>query len=128
MRDGETTLMQQANKTYIRELPNNIKVRLCVEKVFKKSEDDNWFSLECRVCDGQDVGSLINIHFYRKKKDGGLRKDTSALFAALFPGIDEHIPSRKFEGRIFECEPWHPEGAKYQMFGRFKYVGDNDLF
>jgi len=121
--------MSETPKTYTRELPNNVKVRLSVEKVWKKTEDDSCFSLECRICDGQEVGNLINIYFYRKKRDGGNRKDTAALMDALFPGeAHESIQSRKFQGRIFECEPWHPEGSKYQMFGRFKYVGDNDLF
>jgi hypothetical protein len=121
--------MSESTKTYLRELPNNVKVRLSVEKVWKKAEDDSAFSLECRILDGQDVGSLINIYFYRNKRAGGPRKDTGALFDAVFPGRShESVKSREFQSKIFECEPWHPEGSKYQMFGRFKYVGDNDLF
>jgi hypothetical protein len=119
----------QVHKTYVRDLPINVPVRLAVEKVWKKADDDSIFSLECRICDGQEVGSLVNIYFYRRKRDGNPRQDTVKLFAALFPAEDYmSVPSRNFMGKIFEAEPWKPENAKYQLWGKFKYVGENDTF
>ena len=118
-----------SNKTYITTLPNDIPVKLSVEKVFKKDENDGSFCLECRVCDGEHVGNLINLYFYRVKKAGGERRDTMKLLETLTPGkAAADIPSYTLAGKIFQTTPWHPEGSKYQMFGRFKYVGTNDVF
>jgi hypothetical protein len=119
----------KVHKTYVRELPVNTPVRLSIEEVFKKTEDDSWFSIECRICDGKEVGSLINIHFYRKKKNGEPRKDTINLFEAIFPGEDpDKVPSRKLIGKIIEAQCWKNESYKYQNWGKFKYVGENDIF
>lgn len=116
-------------KTYVRELPVNTMVRLSVEKVYKKEEDDSVFTLECRICDGKEVGNMINIYFYRMKRDGTPRVDTARLFDAIFPGQDPwEIQSRQFIGKIFEASPWKPENSKYQIWGKFKYVGENDTF
>ena len=118
-----------SNKTYVKDLPNDVPVKLSVEKVFKKDEKDSWFCMECRICDGELVGNLINLYFYREKKAGGARKDTTALLEILNPGkTADQIPSYTLQGKIFETTPWHPEGSRYQMFGRFKYIGNNDVF
>jgi hypothetical protein len=117
----------QNPKTYVRELPLNIPVRLSVEGVTKKAEDDSMFTLECRICDGPEVGNLIMVYFYRRKRDGQPRVDTQKLFAAIFPKeAPDGIPSRRFIGKIFEASPWKPENAKYQLWGKFKYVGENN--
>lgn len=117
-------------KTYIRELPNDIEVTLSVESVFKKDEADNCFRLECRVCDGEHVGSLINIYFYRMRKDGtAARKDTASLLQECNPGKSaDEVASWEMNGKIFKTTPWLPPTSKYQMYGRFKFVGTNDVF
>lgn len=116
-------------KNYIQNLPNDIPVKLSVESVFKKDDKDSCFRLECRICDGEHTGSLINIYMYRYKKvDGTPRNDTTQLLEVCVPGekaID--IPSWKMQGKIFETTPWHPPSSKYQMYGRFKFVGTNDF-
>lgn len=115
-------------KTYIRELPLDIPVTLCVEEVMKRDEEDN-FRLECRVVDGEQIGNLIRLYFYREKKAGGPNAATAALLEILNPGESApEIPSWKLQGKIFKCTPWHPEKSRYQMYGRFKYVGQNDVF
>lgn len=114
---------------YIRELPNDIPVKIAVEKVFKQDERDSCFKLECRVCDGEFVGSKINLFFYREKKAGGPRLDTKRLLEALNPGLKaEECPSYSLADKIFETTPWHPFESKYQMFGHFKYVGMSDAY
>jgi hypothetical protein len=115
---------------HLKTLPNDIEVTLCVENVFKREEDDSCFRLECRVCDGTHTGEMINIHFYRNKKDGTApRKDTTWLLETCFKGEEaKDVPSWKMRGIIFKTTPWHPETSKYQMFTRFKYVGRNELF
>lgn len=116
-------------KTYIRELPLDVPVRLSVEKVTKKTEDDSSFTLECRVCDGEQVGNVISLYFFRFRKDGGERVDTGKLFKALFPDQEQvDVPSRLFEGKIFECRPWQMTNSKYQAYSDFKYIGNNDVF
>lgn len=122
--------MNAAPKTYVTSLPNDVRVKLSIEKVFKKDEHDKAFSIECRICDGEQVGNLIIIWFYRQKIAGGPRKDTAKLLETLNPGNKpaDEIPSYTLQGKIFECTPWHPEGSRFQMYGRFKYVGTNDVF
>ncbi len=116
-------------KTYVRELPEDQVVRLSVEKVYKKTEDDSTFALDCRICDGERVGDCISLYFFRYRKDGGVRVDTERLFKALFPDQDPpEVPSRMFEGKIFECKPWWPRNSKYQAYSDFKYIGNNDVF
>jgi len=116
-------------KSYVTTLPNDTPVKLSIEKVFKKDEKDGCFCLECRICDGELVGNLINLYFYREKKAGGPRKDTTSLLEILSPGkTADQIPSYTLQGKIFQTTPWHPEGSRYQMFGRFKYIGNNDVF
>lgn len=117
------------SEPYIKELPNNIPVKIAVEKVFKQTLDDSVFKLECRVCDGEFVGMKMNFWFYRLKKDGGPRKDTAQLLEALNPGLSAaECPSFSLQDKIFECTPWHPVTSKYQMYGQFKFIGMNDGF
>lgn len=116
-----------SRENQIRELPVNIPVKLCVEKVWKKQTDDSHFSLECRVCDGDEVGKMMNIHFFRTKKAGGERKDTTRLLETLCPGKPAaETPSYLLQGKIFETTPWHPENSRFQMFTKFKYIGVNE--
>lgn len=116
-------------KTFVRVLPENLPVRLSVEKVYKRSEDDSSFSLECRICDGTQVGNLISIYFFRFRKDGAPTRQATDIFTTLFPDKDPaDISSYMFEGKIFECRPWQPENSKYQAFSNFKYIGNNDVF
>jgi hypothetical protein len=122
-------MTDNAGKTYVNKLPNDVAVKLSVEKVFKRDEQDNAFSIECRICDGELVGNLITLYFYRNKLAGGPRKDTAQLLEKLNPGKKaENIPSYLLQGKIFETTPWHPESSRFQMFGRFKYIGTNDVF
>lgn len=120
---------EQVKATYVRELPNDKIVKLCIEKVTKRDEADTIFSCECRICDGEHVGSMIAIYFYRNKKDGGPNKIATSLLETLVPGKDaSDIPSYSLQGKIFETTPWHPTGSRHQLFGRFKYIGNNDIF
>lgn len=122
--------MTQAPKTYVTELPVDVEVTLCIEAVFKKDERDNQFRLECRIVDGEHVGEMINLYFYRMKKDGSApRKDTTALLEILSGKKDaDQVRSFDLQNKIFKTTPWKPENSKYQMFGRFKLVGTNDVF
>jgi hypothetical protein len=114
--------------TFQKVLPNKVPVTLSVEKVFKKDEKDKCFRLECRICDGEFSGDMINLWFYREKLAGGPNSITSKLLATLVPGKSlEEIHSWMLQGKIFESTPWTPPDSKHQMHGRFKLVGANDL-
>lgn len=118
-----------SEQQFLKTLPNDIEVTLCVEQVFKREEDDSVFRLECRVCDGVHTGEKINLHFYRMLKNGSApNKATTWLLEACFKGQKaDQVPSYKMQGIIFKTTPWHPATSNYQMYTRFKYVGKNDL-
>lgn len=114
-------------ENFIKSLPLEVAVTLSVEKVFKKDDLDNCFMLECRVADGENTGDLIRLWFYREKKAGGPRKDTTALLEVCNPGKKaDKCPSYTMQAKIFQTTPWQPEGSKYPMYGNFKYIGEND--
>jgi hypothetical protein len=123
-------MSENAPATYIKRLPLDVPVKLCVEKVIKKDDKDSCFVVECRVCDGDEVGKLMAIYFYRNKKDGsGARKDTTSLIETLCPGRPAHeTPSYSLQGKIFQTTPWQPQGSSYPMYSRFKFLGVNDIF
>ncbi|HYX39949.1 MAG TPA: hypothetical protein VE954_43185 [Oligoflexus sp.] len=122
--------MTKRPQTFVTELPVDTEVTLCVEAVFKKDEHDNCFRLECRIVDGEHIGEMINLYFYRMKKDGSApRKDTTALLEILTGARDsKDVRSFDLQSKIFKTTPWKPANSKYQMFGKFKLVGTNDAF
>lgn len=110
-------------KSYIKELPLNVPVRMCVESVYKKEADDSVFRLECRILDGVHVGELINIWFYRKRRDGQLNKITCRLLEVLGGKPHDQVKCWELNGKIFEANSWRPTGSNYPMYGHFKLLG-----
>lgn len=117
---------RQRGPEFVRELPDDTVVQLSVEKVIPKHEQDMTFALECRICDGEHIGKMISLLFFRYKKSGDFRKDTQNLIRALAPGRTDFVPSYDLLGKIFSCRPWHSESYKYQMYSDFKLLGEND--
>ena len=119
--------MRRGEPIFQKVLPNEVPVTLSIEKVFTKDASDDVFHLECRICSGEFTGDMISLWFYRKRKDGGERQDTRKLLQALVPGKDPaEIKSWMIHGKIFETTPWKPEASRYQMYGLFRLVGENE--
>lgn len=97
-------------------------VDLSIEKVEKYNDNDSSFFTELRVLNGPQRGELKRNLWFRTKKDGNPRRDTSNLLMALTGNPD--APSYDLLDKIFRTTPWYPQGSDYPIFTKIEHVGE----
>lgn len=96
---------------------------MSIEKVEKFGDgDDSTFFTELRILTGQEKGQLKRNLWFRTKRDGNPRKDTTALFMALTGNPES--PSYELMDKIFKTVPWYPNGSQYPIFTKIEKVGE----
>jgi len=97
---------------------------LSIEKVEKFGDGggDNAFFTELRVLSGAQKGQLKRNLWFRTKRDGNPRKDTTSLLTALTGNAE--APSYELKDKIFKAKPWYPDGSDFPIFTRIEKVGE----
>lgn len=99
---------------------------LYVENVKSYQDSDDTFFTELRVLNGPQKGQLKSNLWFKYKRDGAPRKDTSKLMESLGLQITDHPSALK--GKAFKSSPWYPTGQKYPVFTKIEELTIEDPF
>jgi hypothetical protein len=106
--------------------PENVPVKLVVDKAIKDSDDDNKFKLLCTVLDGTEKDKKTTIRMQRFFPSGDWIQSTIDFLATLCPDKfqnEDPIWSYHCVGKVFQCIPYKNKRG-YWEYGSIELRGD----